>query len=133
MTDHELIQKRTPKAKAARDAKKVGTKRVVASDVGLGAGASAAATFSMLDKATITTTNIATESFIFIDSISKCLKEEDEVANFRMKGGSFVRAERLVNIGIVRTMVGSGGLYIQAHKEYNLHKVQLSCQRQLPK
>lgn len=115
MTDHELIQKRTPKAKAARDAKKVGTKRVVASDVGLGAGASAAATFSMPDKATITTNNTTTENFIFIDSISKCLKEK--VSNFKMKGRSFGRAERLESIGIVRTMVVGGGLYIYTQIE----------------
>ena len=38
-----VSQKKNPKARAAKDAKNVGTKRVVASDEGPGAGASAAA------------------------------------------------------------------------------------------
>lgn len=65
--DHKA-QKNNPKARAARDAKKVGIK-IVASDVGLGAGASAAAAFCTKETAT-NTINIVTKSFNFIASIS---------------------------------------------------------------
>ena len=65
---HYAEQKK-PKAKAARDANKVGTKRQDASDAGLGAGASAAAAFCMVETATSTTNN-ATKNFIFIASIA---------------------------------------------------------------
>ncbi|KAI5665949.1 hypothetical protein M9H77_15802 [Catharanthus roseus] len=63
-----VVQKRKPKAKATREAKKVGT-NTVASEAGLGAGASAAATPFAAETATITITN-ATKN-IFIDSISE--------------------------------------------------------------
>jgi len=56
ITPNKLAQKSNPKARATRDAKKVGTK-IVASDVGLGAGASAAAAFCMVEKAIKTTIN----------------------------------------------------------------------------
>lgn len=63
-----IAQKNNPKARAARDAKNVGTK-MAESDVGLGAGASAAAAFCTEEMA-INATKIATKSFNFIASIS---------------------------------------------------------------
>ena len=67
ITPNKLAQKSNPKARATRDAKNVGTK-IVASDVGLGAGASAAAAFCMVEKAIKTTIN-TTKIFIFFASI----------------------------------------------------------------
>lgn len=64
-----IAQKNTPKARAARDARKVGTK-IAASDVGVGAGASAAAAFCTEEMAINATINRATKSFNFIASIS---------------------------------------------------------------
>ncbi|CAK7339087.1 unnamed protein product [Dovyalis caffra] len=66
-TSNKLAQKKNPKARATKDAKNAGTK-MVASDVGLGAGASAAVAFCMVEKAIKTTIN-ATKTFIFIASI----------------------------------------------------------------
>ena len=68
----QLAQKTKPKAKATREAKKVGTK-VAASDVGLGAGASVAAAAFCTEEMAIKTTINATKNFNFIASISlKC-------------------------------------------------------------
>ena len=67
MEPNKLAQKKNPKARATKDAKNVGTK-IVASDVGLGAGASAAAASCMAEKAIKTTINTA-KTFIFIASI----------------------------------------------------------------
>jgi uncharacterized membrane protein len=64
-----IAQKNIPKARAARDARKVGTK-MAASDVGPGAGASAAAAFCTEEMAINATINRATKSFTFIASIS---------------------------------------------------------------
>lgn len=83
-----MAQKKNPKARAAKDAKNVGTK-TVASDVGLGAGASAAAAFCMVEKAINTTIN-RTKSFIFIASISwmdNFLLREKEREDFGDKTG----------------------------------------------
>lgn len=55
---------------ANAEAKKVGTKTDVASDIGLGAGASAAAAFWTAADATTATNINAASSFIFIASIS---------------------------------------------------------------
>lgn len=66
-------QSRNPVAMAAADAKKVGTKTVVASEAGLGAGASAAAAFCKAAVATRTTSINVASSFTFIASISLVL------------------------------------------------------------
>ena len=81
ITPNKLAQKKNPKARAAKDAKNAGTK-TVASDVGLGAGASAAAAFCMAEKAIKTTINNTTKTFIFIASIflmNRCRKKEERV------------------------------------------------------
>lgn len=62
-------QKRSPNARATREAKAVGTKSVVASDAGLGAGASAADTF--VDAITNMATIKAKKKFIFSASIAQ--------------------------------------------------------------
>lgn len=64
-----LLQKSKPEAKATTDANNAGT-NIVASEVGLGAGAStvAAAACPTAEKATATT--IRTTIIIFIDSIT---------------------------------------------------------------
>lgn len=69
-------QSRNPVAMAATDAKKVGTKTVVASEAGLGAGASAAAAAA---DATRTTSINVVSSFIFIASISLVLSAPSQL------------------------------------------------------
>lgn len=66
-SNYSKDQKRKPNASAMREAKAVGTKSVVASEAGLGAGASAAETppVAITNIATIT----ATKMFIFNASI----------------------------------------------------------------
>lgn len=63
-----IIQKKRPNARAASEAKIVGTKIAVAPEVGAGAGASAAATLWAADTA-ISTTTVAINSLVLIASI----------------------------------------------------------------
>lgn len=75
-----MAQRKNPKARATKDAKNVGTK-MVASDVGLGAGASAAVAFCMVEKAIKTTIKTA-KTFIFIASIFLLFSKERKTLQF---------------------------------------------------
>lgn len=79
--DDDRIQKRNPKARAATEANTAGT-NTAASEVGLGAGASAASTPFVAEIAIIT---IATSNIlIFIASIFKeCFRKEKERIKLR--------------------------------------------------
>ena len=75
-----MAQRKSPKARATKDAKKAGTK-MVASDAGLGAGASAAVAFCMVEKAIKTTIKTA-KTFIFIASIFVLFSKERRTLQF---------------------------------------------------